>query len=120
MSDQIGWCVELEIKPGLLDSFIELTAEMVEHTATEPGVLTYQRFVTTDNEIVHVVERYETSEAALTHLRAFQDKFARRFSGMVTRRRFAVYGTPTAELKTVLDCFGAIYLSPLGSLSYWP
>lgn len=93
---------------------------MVEHTAKEQRVLTYLRFVTTDNEIVHVLERYETSEAALEHLRAFQDKFAERFSNMVSRRRFTVYGTPTAELKTVLDGFGATCLSPLGDLSYWP
>ena len=45
MSEQIAWCVELLIQPGQLDSFLELTAEMVEETAKEPGVLTYQRAI---------------------------------------------------------------------------
>jgi quinol monooxygenase YgiN len=120
MSDQIAWCVELAIQPGQLDSFLKLTAEMVNETAKEPGVLAYQRFVSADGQIVHVVERYESSETALGHLRTFQDKFAARFSSMVTRRRFTVYGRPSAELKSVLDALGAAYFNRLGDLSYWP
>lgn len=105
--------------PGQLDHFLELTAEMVEETANEPGVLAYQRFIG-DDGTVYVVERYENSEAALAHLEAFRSRFAERFSSMVTRRRFIVYGTPSAELKGVLDGFGPVYLRPLGDLPYWP
>jgi quinol monooxygenase YgiN len=119
MSDQIAWCVELAILPGQHDSFLKLTAEMVNETAKEPGVLSYQRFVTAE-QIVHAVERYESSVAALEHLRIFRDEFAERFSSMVTRRRFTVYGLPSAELKAVLDGFGAVYFNRLGDLSYWP
>jgi hypothetical protein len=39
---------------------------------------------------------------------------------MVDRMRFSVYGTPSAELKELLDGFGAIYLSPFGNFEYWP
>jgi quinol monooxygenase YgiN len=112
MSEQVAWCVELAILPGQLDGFLELTAEMVKETAKEPGVLTYQRFVTADAQIVHAVERFESSDAALGHLRTFRDKFGERFSSVVTRRRFTVYGRPSAELKGVLDGFGAVYLQP--------
>ena len=120
MSEQIAWCVELAILPGQFDNFTELTAEMVNGAAQEPGVLTYQRFVTADGKTIHAVERYESSEAALGHLRIFLEKFAERFSSMVTRRRFTVYGRPSAELKAVLDAFGATYLIPLDDLAYWP
>jgi quinol monooxygenase YgiN len=120
MSDQIGWCVELEILPGQFDGFLRLTAGMVDETAKEPGVLTYQRFATANAQIVHAVERFESSHAALGHLRTFQDKFGKRFSSMVTRRRFTVYGRPSVELKAVLDGFGAVYLTRLGDLPYWP
>jgi quinol monooxygenase YgiN len=120
MSEQISWSVELAINPDQLDSFVELTTEMVEHTATETGVLAYQRFVSEDGETVHALDRYESSEAALEHLTRFQEKFAKRFSLMVTRRRFTVYGTPSIGLKAVLDGFGAEYLSPLRDLPYWP
>jgi quinol monooxygenase YgiN len=58
MSDQIAWCVELAIPPGGLDNFIELTAQMVDETAKEPGVLAYQRFVSDDGQTVHAVEQY--------------------------------------------------------------
>jgi len=57
MSEQIAWCVELLIQPGQLDSFLELTAEMVEETAKEPGVLTYQRFFSDYPLIIQAVER---------------------------------------------------------------
>jgi quinol monooxygenase YgiN len=120
MTEQIGWCVELEVQPGRLDSFLVLTAEMVDETAKESGVLSYQRFVSEDGMICHAVERYESSDAATRHLQTFRDKFAEQFSSMVTRRCFTVYGSPDAELKTMLDGFGATYLIPFGGLPYWP
>jgi quinol monooxygenase YgiN len=120
MGGQIGWCVELAVLPGQLDNFTDLTAEMVGETAKEPGVLAYERFVTADGQTVHVIERYESSDAALAHLRTFQEKFAERFSSMVGRRRFTVYGNPSADLNAVLDGFGAVYFSRLGDLAYWP
>ena len=120
MSKQVAWCVELAVQPGQLDSFLKLTAEMVNETAKERGVLTYQRFVTADGRIVHAVERFESSDAALEHLRIFRNKFAERFSSIVTRQQFTVYGTPDSELKAVLDGFGAVYLTVLGGLPYWP
>ena len=120
MIEQIGWCVELEVQPGRLDSFLALTAQMVAETAKEPGVLTYQRFISEDGVVCYAVERYESSDAATRHLQTFRDKFAEQFSSMVTRRRFTTYGSPNAELKTILDGFGATYLRPFGDLPYWP
>jgi quinol monooxygenase YgiN len=120
MGGEIAWCVELAVKPGRLGSFKELTGEMVETTRHERGVLSYQRFVTADDGIVHVYERYTGSPAAVAHLRNFTEKFGQRFSTMVDRLRFTVYGAPSPELKGLLDGFGAVYLGKFGDFAYWP
>jgi hypothetical protein len=80
----------------------------------EPGVLGYERYVSGDGTVVHALERFADSAAAAAHLRAFGERFAGRFLGMVERRRFTVYGSPSAEVRAVLDGFGATYLGPLG------
>jgi quinol monooxygenase YgiN len=119
MSDEISWRVELAIKRGQVDNFRKLTGEMVSSTRSEPGVLTYQRFVSQDGKVVHVYERYADSVAALAHLRTFVEQFSGRFSRMVERKHFTVYGIPSEELRNVLDGFGAVYFSPFGHFPYW-
>ena len=109
MSDEVAWHVELAVRPGRLDEFRSLTAEMMEFAATEAGVLAYERFVSADGGIVDVYERYENAAAAIAHLRNFERKFADRFSALVDRRRFAVYGCPNPELRALLDTLGAVY-----------
>ena len=118
MTEQIGWCVELGVQPGRIDSFVALTAEMVDETAKDPGVLNYQRFISEDGRVCHAVERYESSVVAMRHLQTFRDKFAEQFSSIVTRRRFTVYGSPDDELKTMLDSFAATYRSLFGDFPY--
>jgi len=117
MQDQISWYVELSIKPSQFENFRALTGEMVESTRREPGVLSYQRFVSDDGKTVHAYERYADSTAALAHLRIFAKLFAERFQGMVDRKCFCVFGHPSPELKAVLDGFGATYLKPFGDFA---
>jgi quinol monooxygenase YgiN len=114
LSGQISWRVELVIKPGRLESFRALTGEMVESARRELGILSYQRFVSEDGKTVHVYERYVDSTAALTHLEIFAKEFAEPFQNMAERKCFVVFGCPTAELKTALDGYGAIYFEPFG------
>jgi quinol monooxygenase YgiN len=120
MSDEVSWWVELAVKAGQLDRFLALTEAMVAVTQGEDGVLSYERFANDDGTVIHVHERYASSEAALAHLRTFAEKFASRFSSMVTRRSFTVYGNVNDELKSVLDGFGASsYFHAFGELDYW-
>src|ERR1700730_4023269 len=112
MGGDISWQVELEVKPGQLASFRALTGEMLAVTRREPGVLSYQRFVSEDGTIVHIYERYADSAAAVVHLEEFAKRFADRFIAMVERKSFTVFGYPSAELKAVLDGFNAMYLKP--------
>lgn len=117
---EIAWRVELVVKPGQFDNFRTLTGEMLAFARNEPGVLSYQRFVSKDGAQVHVYERYANSAAALAHLENFKTRFAARFEAMVARRQFTVFGYPDdPALKEVLDRFGAVYLSPFGDFQYW-
>jgi quinol monooxygenase YgiN len=119
MLDQVSWQVELAVKPGEIDNFRRLTGEMVEFARQENGVLSYQRFITPDGQFVHIYESYLNSTAAAAHLREFQARFAERFSRLVRRVRFTVYGNPSTELRELLDGFGASYLTPFGDFEYW-
>jgi quinol monooxygenase YgiN len=119
VSNQICWHVVLAIKQNQLDNFQALTREMVDFTRTESGVLCYQRFASEDGKFVHGYERYADSSAALSHLRNFATLFSERFSALVDRERFTVFGQPSYELRVVLDRFGAIYLRSFGDLAYW-
>lgn len=117
MGGQVSWHVELAVRPGRLDNFRALTSEMVESAQSENGVLSYERFVSDNGKVVHVNERYVDSEAAVAHLRAFRKDFGRRFSDLVDRKRFTVYGTPSIALKELLDTFDVQYFGPLGGFS---
>jgi quinol monooxygenase YgiN len=120
MSNQVSWRVELVVKPGQGDNFQALTREMVESTRKEVGALSYERFASEDVKSIHAYERYADSAAAVAHLKEFKTKYGARFSSMVERRAFTVYGNPSDELRELLDGFGVTYMKPYGALEYWP
>lgn len=117
MNEQISWQVELSIKPGQLANFQVLTQEMVEFTQAEAGALIYERFISADDATVYVYERYVDSAAAVAHLRAFRQHFGSRFANLVDRKRFLVFGMPSAELQTILDSVGAVYFPRLAGFT---
>lgn len=118
MGEEVSWHVDLAVKPGELENFRALTRDMVEYARSEPGVLIYERFASSDGKAVQVYERYADSAAAMTHLLEFRKVFGERFSGMVDRKRFTVSGTPSDALRQVLDGVGAtVYLEPFGGLT---
>jgi quinol monooxygenase YgiN len=117
MHDEISWQVELAIEPERFDSFRALTNEMIESTRLEEGVLIYERFLSEDGGKVLVYERYANSEAAILHLRSFQEKFADAFGRLVKRERFLVFGTPNDELKRMLSGFDATFVRPMAGFS---
>ena len=116
---RVSWSVELEIRPDRLDDFEELTSEMVAAARAESGVLGYRRFISDDRQTVYAQECYESSEAAAAHLRKFAASFGQRFSAMVERKRFVVFGDPSDELRALLGIYRATYHRPFGSFAYW-
>jgi hypothetical protein len=75
--------------------------------------------VSEDGTTIHIYERYADSAAAVAHLKVCAKRFAARFSAMVERTTFTVFGNPSTELKAALDKFNAIYLKPFGNSNYW-
>ena len=117
MQNQISWHVELDVLPGKFERFRELTSEMVDAAREETGALGFTRFVSDSNQVVHIIERYLDSDSAAAHVRTFRLRFHGRFDGLVRRKRFAVYGSPSAELKELLDHYGATYYELLDGFS---
>src|SRR5262249_25653908 len=117
MSEQVSWLLELAVKPGELESFKALMAEMVESTQAEPGTLVYEWSITDDDGVIHVFERYADSAATLTHLAAFGEKFAQRFLTSVSPTRLVVYGAPSDQVKEGLSPFGPMYMAPWGGFA---
>ena len=110
MNKQISWMAELQVKPGRLEAFRALTNEMVESTRAEPGALIYERFLSKNGEIIYVVERYSDSSAAIEHLVLFRETYGEKYAAMVERKRFTVFGSPSIELKQMLDDFNVEYI----------
>jgi quinol monooxygenase YgiN len=117
MRTEVSWHVELAVKPGQFENFQALTNEMIESTRDELGVLNYERFVSDDGKFIHVYERYTDSAAAVTHLQKFRKSFSERFVTMVVRNKFTVFGSPSSELRALLDEIGVTYLRPFGDVA---
>ena len=118
MSDEVSWQVELELKPGPLRPFRALTEEMVDVTRGEAGALIYERFISEDGKTIWAYERYADSAAAVAHLRTFAKQFGERFTSMVIRKRFTVFGSPSDELRSILEGFDATYLARFAGFSH--
>lgn len=118
MNENVYWIVELAVEDGELDNFRSLMKEMVDATrANEPGTLNYEWSISEDSKTIHIYERYADSAAAVTHMNTFGKKFAERFLAAVDQTRFAVYGNPNNEAKTVLTGVGAVFMTPFGGFS---
>lgn len=114
MGEEVSWLLELAVKPGEIENFRTLMAEMVEATKAEPGALGYEWFVSDDGGKVVIYERYADSAATMTHLAGFGENFAGRFLGSTDPTGFQVFGDPSDDVKEALDGFGAAYLTPFG------
>jgi quinol monooxygenase YgiN len=111
--NEISWLFELEVQPENRPALAALVPEMVEETRrSEPGSRAYQVFV--NEGTISVYERYDDSDAALTHMKNFGDKFAERFMALVTPVRFTLLGTPSAALLEAVSPIGAVVNTPLG------
>ena len=114
----ISWVIEIGIKTGELDNFKSLMQEMVESTlVNEPGTQCFEWFISDDNKSCHIYERYEDSDAVMTHLGAFGEKFAERILAISEPTRFMVYGNPSEEARKALGGFGAVFWAPIGGFA---
>ena len=117
MEEHVSWVIELAVKPGQLDTFKQLMEEMVAGTNSEPGTRNYEWYISDDEGTVHIFEKYESSEAMITHVKGFLEKWAARFMGCVDPTRFTVYGNPSEAARELLAPFGGTYLGPWGGFA---
>jgi quinol monooxygenase YgiN len=117
MESHVSWVIELAVKDGRGDAFKELMEEMVSGTSEEPETLGYEWYISADGGTVHIFEKYADSDAMVTHVSGFLEKWAARFLECVDVTRFVVYGDPSPGARELLDGFGAVYLGPWGGFS---
>jgi len=116
-SGHVSWLVDLQLQPGALSAFLQLTQHMVERALSEPGALIYERSISTDATRIIVFERYSGANAAIEHLRSFTLLFGTRFSELVTRRTFIVFGDVTDDLKDLLSPLGATFATSVAGFA---
>lgn len=69
MGNRIRVVVHFEINPGERDEFERLAKEAAAYAdGNEPGTLTYDWYVASDEKSARIFELYESSEALLAHL----------------------------------------------------
>ncbi len=114
---QVSWVVQCAVKDGQLDAFKELMEEMVAGTSEEPGTINYEWFISEDGSAVHIYEKYADSEATVTHVKGFMEKWARRFMESVDVTGFAAYGNPDEAARAVIKPFGGKLLGTWGGFA---
>jgi quinol monooxygenase YgiN len=117
MEGHVAWMLEVAIKEGQLDAFEELMREMVEGTSAEPQTLAYEWYISEDRQAVHLFEKYLDSDAMISHVNGFLEKWAGRFMECVDFKRFIVYGDPSPAAREILDGWRATYMAPWGGFS---
>ena len=117
MDANVSWLLEVAVKPGQLEPFRALMAEMVESTLAEPGAEIYEWFVSDDGGVVHLYERFADSAAVLVHAATFGETFAARFMAAVDPTRMTVMGSPSDEARAALSRSGPTFLGPFGGFA---
>lgn len=102
----VFWNLELNIKPGKLDTLKLLAADMTAATLSgEPNTLHYIWSIDEDATQCHIFEAYTDSDAVRIHLSNFQG-FAERFFDCIDISSFNVYGNPDEELVAAMSTLG--------------
>lgn len=106
-SDDVHWVLELAIKDGRGDELAPLAEEMSAATETEQGAIAYEWYRSGDT--VHLLERFDDSAGALTHLGNFDAQFADRFFDLFEATGWTVYGPASDDLKDAITPMGAVF-----------
>jgi quinol monooxygenase YgiN len=111
MQNQLYNIYHLSIDPSKFEAFKALAAKIVAATRAEEDTLTYEYLVNEDRTVAHIIERYRMS-GVLPHVEHTFSPYAEEFLSLAKIEKLYVYGEPTPEIRTKLDGFGAIYLTP--------
>lgn len=99
----VAWIIEAECDPANHQAIADLAAEMSHHFHSNESRTTHFEWSTSaDHAKVVLHERYADSEAALSHIASFGERFAERFMALVAPKRVLVSGYPSATLQDTL------------------
>lgn len=99
----VAWNIEAECNPTNHQAISDLAAEMSSYFhSNESGTTHFEWSTAADRSKVVLHERYADSEAALSHIMAFGERFAERFMALVVLKRVVVSGYPTPALQETL------------------
>ena len=112
MTDDIYWVLKLELGAGQDAALSALMDDMVSATQDEPGAISYEWH--RQGSVVHLFERYASSDDALVHMQNFGANFAERFMAILTPVQLEVYGPVKEDLRAVLTPVGATFYDQVG------
>lgn len=113
MNNQISWVFELTLNNSA-NELKQLMLKLVESTKKEPQTLAYEWYLSVDEKICHIYEKYENSEAAILHLATFKKEFASSLLALGQATYFVVYGNCSKDLLESLEGFNGQYMNPIG------
>ena len=114
-SEQIAWVFETKIRAGQRPAVEALIKEAIAATRADPKAINYEFFL--DGDVLHVFEKYADSAATSAHLAWFGENIADRFHSIADITRFTVYGSPSDDVRRILDSMGATYLEAFGGFA---
>jgi len=104
--------VEVSIKPGMADEFLEVANLFIQRVETlEENTLSYEWFLGENHETCCILESYRDSEALLTHLDNVRDLYDLLFA-VCEITRLKVFGNASAEVRSA-------HLSQTQFYDYW-
>lgn len=110
----VTWTIDCRINPADLPAVQQLAHDLTQLCLQEePGTLGYEWSVDQTGSCVHIYERYVDSEAAMVHIRLFEDRFAARFRSLLRPERVVLIGSPSAQLLTSLEALHPLVLQSI-------
>jgi quinol monooxygenase YgiN len=105
LDENVFFIVEVNIRPNQFDNFVKVAKEMSDVVRSkEPGALNYEWTISPDSTMCYILERYASTNAAMVHMKVFNDEFAEKFNEVVEMTGFTIYGKPGPEL---IEALGA-------------
>lgn len=111
--EQISWLFAMQIDPANAQKVEQICQKAVDLAKKEDGTLIYEWSFSDDKKLLHVVERYQNSQAVLLHLDSFVKNIASDLMSCGEVSAFYVYGEPNSEAKERLGAMGAKFMKQI-------
>jgi quinol monooxygenase YgiN len=109
---EIYWILTCSVQPAQLADFKKIVGQLVAAAKDEPGTLAYEFSIDASQSTVDIFERYQDSNAIVSHVEQTFGPLAERFLALAKVSRFVVYGMPGIEAKRLLAGFNPAYMTP--------